>query len=60
MSALANRYGFRSVTIAGAVLASAGFALSSLAESIEFLYFSYGILGGKHTYFEPDDPFLFT
>lgn len=46
VSALANRYGFRLVTIAGAVLASAGFALSSLAESIEFLYFSYGILGG--------------
>ncbi|KAK3925719.1 Monocarboxylate transporter 12-B [Frankliniella fusca] len=46
VSALANRYGFRLVTILGAVAGGAGFALSSQATSVQFLFFSYGLLGG--------------
>lgn len=46
VSALANRYGFRTVCILGSVLGSIGFALSCLATSVTYLYFSYGVLGG--------------
>jgi len=41
-----NRYGCRVVTIAGAILASAGLALSTAANSIIVLYFTIGILTG--------------
>jgi hypothetical protein len=44
-----NRYGCRAVTIAGAILASAGLALSCAANSIIVLYFTIGILTGKKT-----------
>lgn len=45
-SALANRYGFRNVTIAGSIISSFAFILSSYATSIEFLFITYGIIGG--------------
>lgn len=46
-SALANRYGFRSVTIVGAFIGGLAFFLSSYATSINYLCLTYGILGGK-------------
>lgn len=46
VSALANRWGFRPVTIIGAVIASIGFVLSYYAPSLGFLYVTYGIIGG--------------
>ncbi|XP_045769561.1 monocarboxylate transporter 2 isoform X1 [Maniola jurtina] len=46
VSALANKYGFRLVTIIGSVLASVAFALSYYATSVEYLYLVYGIVGG--------------
>lgn len=46
VSALANRFGFRPVTIAGAFIASAAFGVSYFATSIGFLYITYGIIGG--------------
>ncbi|XP_016840676.1 monocarboxylate transporter 14 isoform X2 [Nasonia vitripennis] len=46
VSALANRYGFRLVAILGSGVACASFLLSRFASSIEFMYVSYGILGG--------------
>uniref|UniRef100_A0A1Q3F8J6 Putative monocarboxylate transporter n=1 Tax=Culex tarsalis TaxID=7177 RepID=A0A1Q3F8J6_CULTA len=46
VSALANRWGFRPVTIIGAVIASIGFVLSYYATSLAFLYVTYGIIGG--------------
>lgn len=46
VSALANRYGFRSVAIMGSFLSAAAFVLSYWATSIEFLFISYGFLGG--------------
>lgn len=46
VSALANRFGFRPVTIAGAFIASAAFGISYFATSIGFLYITYGIIGG--------------
>jgi MFS family permease len=46
VSALANRYGFRTVCILGSALGGIGFALSCLANSVTFLYLSYGVLGG--------------
>uniref|UniRef100_A0A1I8GV19 MFS domain-containing protein n=1 Tax=Macrostomum lignano TaxID=282301 RepID=A0A1I8GV19_9PLAT len=44
--ALVNKFGCRPVCIAGAVLATAAFVISSFAPSLAVLTFSYGILGG--------------
>ncbi|XP_033228511.1 monocarboxylate transporter 10-like isoform X2 [Belonocnema kinseyi] len=46
VSALANRYGFRPVAILGSVISCIAFVLSSFSFSVEYLYFTYGILGG--------------
>jgi MCP family monocarboxylic acid transporter-like MFS transporter 14 len=46
VSALSNRYGFRVVTIMGAILGSISLAVSVFATSIEFLYISIGVVGG--------------
>ncbi|KAH8348274.1 hypothetical protein KR084_005958 [Drosophila pseudotakahashii] len=46
VSALANRYGFRPVTITGAIFAAICFGLSYYATSVEYLFVIYGILGG--------------
>ncbi|CAB3367154.1 Hypothetical predicted protein [Cloeon dipterum] len=46
VSALSNRYGFRAATILGAVLGAIGFSVSYFADSVTFLYLSYGIVGG--------------
>lgn len=45
-SALANKYGFRKVTILGSLISAAGFAISYYATSPQFLYVSYGVIGG--------------
>ena len=45
-SALTDRYGCRKVTIAGSILATVGFLLSSLANSLEVLYLTFGIISG--------------
>ncbi|XP_026749154.1 monocarboxylate transporter 2 [Galleria mellonella] len=46
VSALANKYGFRVVTIVGSLISSSAFALVYYANSVEYLYFVYGIVGG--------------
>ncbi|GBP20949.1 Monocarboxylate transporter 12 [Eumeta japonica] len=46
VSALANKYGFRIVTVIGSVIACIAFSISYFATSVEYLYLSYGILGG--------------
>ncbi|KAL4709462.1 hypothetical protein ACJJTC_019759 [Scirpophaga incertulas] len=46
ISALANKYGFRVVTIVGSIISSAAFAVSFYATSVEYLYLVYGIVGG--------------
>lgn len=46
VSALANRFGFRAVTIAGALFAAVCFVVSSQVQSIEVLFITYGIMGG--------------
>ncbi|XP_059224981.1 uncharacterized protein LOC106089402 [Stomoxys calcitrans] len=46
VSAMANRFGFRPVTIAGALFAAVCFVCSSFVNSIEMLMLVYGILGG--------------
>ncbi|PSN31947.1 hypothetical protein C0J52_21417 [Blattella germanica] len=45
VSALANRYGFRTVCMLGSALGGIGFVLSCFATSTTYLFFSYGILG---------------
>lgn len=45
-SALANKWGFRPVTIIGSFIASAAFGLSYFANSILYLYIVYGFIGG--------------
>ncbi|XP_033156448.1 monocarboxylate transporter 3 [Drosophila mauritiana] len=46
VSAMANRFGFRPVTITGAIFAAICFGLSCLATSVEYLFLIYGVLGG--------------
>ncbi|XP_054739603.1 monocarboxylate transporter 3 [Anastrepha obliqua] len=46
VSAMANRYGFRPVAIAGALFAAACFGISYFVKSIELLFITYGILAG--------------
>lgn len=45
-SFLTDRYGCRKVTIAGSILASLGFVMSSFSNSMEMLFFTFGILAG--------------
>lgn len=45
-SALTNKYGCRSVTIAGSIIATTGFFISYFAPNLGFLYFSIGITSG--------------
>lgn len=46
VSSLANKFGFRTVSIAGSVLASVSFAIGFFAMNVEFLYVFIGVLGG--------------
>lgn len=46
MSALANKFGCRAVCIAGAVMASAAFVLSTFSTSVNMLMLTYGVMGG--------------
>lgn len=51
VSALANRWGFRPVTMMGAVIAAVGFSTSYFASNIICLYVTYGIIGGERFFF---------
>lgn len=46
MSALCNKYGCRSVCIAGAIIASAAFVLSTFSPTIGIMMLTYGVMGG--------------
>lgn len=46
VSAMANKWGFRPVTIAGGFVASAAFGLSYFATGVVYLYIVYGVIGG--------------
>lgn len=48
VAGLAGRYGCRTVTIVGSVIGALGFFLSFWADSVLFLYCSFGVIGGKH------------
>lgn len=43
---MANRWGFRPITIAGSFIASAAFAVSSQANGLPYLYVTFGLVGG--------------
>ncbi|XP_046325542.2 monocarboxylate transporter 13-like isoform X1 [Haliotis rufescens] len=43
---LTDKYGCRTVTMSGSVIASSGFVISSFAPNIDILYISYGVLVG--------------
>lgn len=45
-SFLTDRYGCRRVSIAGSILATTGFVISSFASSMELLIFTFGIVAG--------------
>ncbi|KOX77338.1 Monocarboxylate transporter 9 [Melipona quadrifasciata] len=45
-SFLTDRYGCRRVSIAGSILSTAGFVISSYANSMEVLIFTFGVLAG--------------
>lgn len=46
VSALANKFGCRTVCIAGSVVACIAFVLSTLSTSVDMLMITYGVLGG--------------
>ncbi|XP_052869635.1 monocarboxylate transporter 3 isoform X2 [Anopheles cruzii] len=46
VSALANKFGCRAVCIAGAIISSSAFALSTLSTSVTMLMLTYGVMGG--------------
>ncbi|KAJ1531849.1 hypothetical protein ONE63_000500 [Megalurothrips usitatus] len=46
VSALTNKYGCRAVCIAGSIIGSAAFALSSLSPNVTVLMVTYGVMGG--------------
>uniref|UniRef100_A0A1B0B0D3 Major facilitator superfamily (MFS) profile domain-containing protein n=1 Tax=Glossina palpalis gambiensis TaxID=67801 RepID=A0A1B0B0D3_9MUSC len=46
VSALANKYGCRTVCIAGSIVGCIAFALSTLSTSVDMLMLTYGVLGG--------------
>ncbi|XP_065074519.1 uncharacterized protein chk isoform X2 [Ochlerotatus camptorhynchus] len=46
MSSLVDRYGCRKMTMIGGTIATIGFAISSYCQSVEQLFFSFGILSG--------------
>ena len=50
-SALCHRYSCRSVVFWGAILTCVGQIISAYAPNIEFLFFSYSIVGGKYNTF---------
>jgi Major Facilitator Superfamily len=45
-SYLTDRYGCRKVTIVGSIMASIGFLLSSMANSMEMLFITFGVIAG--------------
>lgn len=45
VAALANRYGFRPVTIMGSFIAATAFSMCYFAESVLYLHICYGVLG---------------
>ncbi|XP_058806808.1 monocarboxylate transporter 3-like [Phymastichus coffea] len=45
-SVLSTKYSYRSVSLVGGLFASSGLMLSYLANSVTYLYFSYGIMFG--------------
>ncbi|KAL5289668.1 hypothetical protein ACFFRR_009614 [Megaselia abdita] len=46
MSNLVDKYGCRKMTIIGGLISSTGFALSSLCQSVEMLFLTFGIISG--------------
>lgn len=46
VSAMANRWGFRVVTIIGSIVAATAFAIASQAPNLPFLFVVYGVIGG--------------
>jgi hypothetical protein len=49
VSALANKFGCRIVTIIGSIIAAAFFVLSSFSTSIKMMMATYGVMGGLST-----------
>ncbi|XP_068617386.1 monocarboxylate transporter 14 isoform X2 [Battus philenor] len=46
VSALCNKYGCRAVCVAGSLVATTAFALSTLSKSVTMMMITYGLLGG--------------
>ena len=44
-----NRFGERPIVLVGCVMCTTGFALSSLAQSLNFLIFTQSVLVGEYT-----------
>ncbi|XP_026678475.1 monocarboxylate transporter 9-like [Diaphorina citri] len=47
VSALANKFGCRTVCIAGSIIGCLAFALSTLCQNVNQLMLVYGVMGGK-------------
>jgi len=47
VSALANAFGCRAVSIAGSLVAGLFFAISHFSPNIDVMIFTYGVMGGR-------------
>jgi hypothetical protein len=47
VSALTNKFGCRTVCIAGSVIGCAAFILSTFSANVNVLMLTYGVMGGK-------------
>jgi len=50
VSAMANKFGLREVTIIGSVMASAFFVISSFSTNINMMLVTYGVMGGSSVF----------
>ena len=55
VSALANRFGCRPVSIVGRVIAGVFFTISQFSPNIDVLIFTYGVMGGQLLLLSADD-----
>jgi Mg2+/citrate symporter len=46
VSGLVNQFGCRKVTVAGSIVAAAGFIIGSFSPNLDVLILTYGVIGG--------------
>ena len=55
VSALANKFGCRAVTIAGSIVACIAYIVSTFSPNVDVLILTYGALGGTYPLYRPPE-----